>query len=292
VTELGKRVSVAVVAIPIVLVLLYIGGWALALPVAAFAGLGGVEAYRLARASGVRAFEAGGAAAAAALVLVAGWKPDFLEFAPAALTLVGVEVAGVLIAAMFARGPSGRPLAAAAVTVLGTIYTGLSLAVVPMLHALPGSSGWGRLPGDSWAGLVVIALPLACTWIGDAAAYFAGTAWGKAKLAPSISPNKSWVGFWAGLTGAGVAAGVWYLVARSLLPGLVLHPVLAAGIGVLLGVAAVVGDLVESLLKREAGVKDSGTFFPGHGGVLDRLDALVFTLPVAFAALAILAGRP
>jgi phosphatidate cytidylyltransferase len=137
---------------------------------------------------------------------------------------------------------------------------------------------------------LVVALPLAATWIGDAAAFFAGRAWGKGGLAPSISPNKSWTGAWAGLTGAGAAGLLWWAIARDVLPGQPLGPVSAAAVGVFLGISAILGDLAESLLKREAGVKDSGTLFPGHGGVLDRLDALTFTLPMAYAAFALLAA--
>jgi phosphatidate cytidylyltransferase len=142
---------------------------------------------------------------------------------------------------------------------------------------------------------VLVALPLAATWLGDAFAFFAGTAWGSGGLAPAISPNKSWVGVWAGLGGAGLAGVLWYLVADRVVAGLPdpvdpwMGVLAAAGVGVLLGLAAILGDLAESLLKRGAGVKDSGRFFPGHGGVLDRLDALAFTLPVAYAAL-VLAG--
>jgi phosphatidate cytidylyltransferase len=127
---------------------------------------------------------------------------------------------------------------------------------------------------------------LAATWLGDSTALFVGTAWGHGGLAPSISPKKSWVGVWGGLAGAGVAAAVWFVIAEARLPGLpVPGPLVAVLVGVVLGIAAIVGDLVESLFKRDAGVKDSGSFFPGHGGVLDRLDALIFTLPAAYVAL-------
>jgi phosphatidate cytidylyltransferase len=137
----------------------------------------------------------------------------------------------------------------------------------------------------------VVVLPLAVTWIGDAAAYFAGSAWGRRKLAPTISPKKTWVGLWAELVASALAGVAWMSVTRSALPGApVPGPAVAAIVGALLGLAAVLGDLVESLFKREAGVKDSGTFFPGHGGVLDRIDALIFTLPLAYA-LFLLLGR-
>jgi phosphatidate cytidylyltransferase len=197
-----------------------------------------------------------------------------------------------LVAAIFVRGPNMRPLAVVAVTLLGAVYVGLPVAAVPLLHALPARSGWVAPGGSPWAGLAVLALPLAATWVGDACAYFAGSAWGDRKLAPSISPNKSWVGFWAGLAGAAAAAALWHVAARPVLMGFPLGLVGTVALGAALGLGAIVGDLVESLLKREANVKDSGTFFPGHGGALDRLDALLVTLPLAYMTLALAEALP
>ena len=135
----------------------------------------------------------------------------------------------------------------------------------------------------------MVALPLASTWLGDASAFFAGKAWGTKRLAPAISPNKSWVGAWAGILGASVGAMGWFFIAETFLQGMAIGSLAeAAAVGAVLGVGAILGDLVESVLKREAGVKDSGAVFPGHGGVLDRLDALIFTLPLAYALLLML----
>jgi phosphatidate cytidylyltransferase len=215
------------------------------------------------------------------------------------LGLLGAATAVALVAAMRARGPAGKPLEAVSITLFGAVYAGLALAFVPLLHAMPGSWGSATGPG-AWDGTLLVALPLAATWLGDALALFAGTAWGKGGLAPTISPKKSWVGVWAGLGGAGLAGVAWYFVAAALVADLPLArlsagPIIALAVGVVLGIAAILGDLVESLLKRQAGMKDSGSLFPGHGGVLDRLDALAFTLPTAWAALALvgsLAGVP
>ena len=297
-SELAKRWAVAVVGVPAVVALLYVGGWPMAAFAAVAAGAGAWECYRLAGRDAVAPLDRIGVGYAVALVLLAAWRPTFGGFAPVALALVGSFVMVGLVAAMFARGPSGSPLQAVAIGVFGALYAGLSLSFVPLLHGMPAGSGWTGSPASpssassassAWAGAVVVALPLASTWIGDAAAFFAGRAWGKGGLAPTISPKKSWVGFWAGLVGAGVAGSLWWLVARELVPGQPIRsPLSAAVVGVVLGVGAVLGDLAESLLKRQAGVKDSGTFFPGHGGVLDRLDALTFTLPLAFAAFALL----
>ena len=120
-----------------------------------------------------------------------------------------------------------------------------------------------------------------------------GTKWGKerARLAPTISPKKSWVGFWANLVG-GAAGGLgWFVAVVERLPGLAdVGPLWFALMGLILGLAAVVGDLLESLFKREAGVKDSGSLFPGHGGVLDRIDSLVLTIPASFVLLTLVAS--
>lgn len=290
-SELARRVAVAAVGIPTVLGLVYLGGWFLAVPLAALSGWAAHECYRLGSRPDLVPFGLLGSATAAGFVLLAAWRPVFSDFAPGALTLLGVSAGVTLLVATFLRGPGQNALGATALTVFGALYAGLPLSFAPLLHALPGVEGWA--PGESlaWAGLFVVALPLVTTWIGDAAAFFAGTAWGKKKLAPSISPNKSWVGFWAGVIGASLAAVGWTLVAQSSLPGLDLGgmPVVAS-LGALLGVAAVAGDLVESLLKREAEVKDSGTLFPGHGGALDRIDSLVFSLPLAYCALLLVGG--
>jgi phosphatidate cytidylyltransferase len=129
-------------------------------------------------------------------------------------------------------------------------------------------------------------------WMADIAAYFGGRAWGRRKLAPAISPGKSWEGVWSGMIGVLVLAGVWLAVERSFQfdsPSLFTHLRTRLGVPgmalvVLLLVAlSVVGDLFESLVKRSAGVKESSNLLPGHGGVLDRFDALLPVLPVALA---------
>jgi len=285
VSDLAKRWAVAAVGIPVVLGLLYLGGWPLAAPVAVLAALGALEHGRLAARGGIAALPALEALGSAGFVVAAGLRPTFVGFAPIALALVVAVAALSLVSALASRPPDRKPLAAVSVTLFGAVYVGLPLAFILLLHALPTEHGWGAL-GSAWAGGLVVALPLAATWLGDAVAFFAGTAWGKGGLAPTISPNKSWVGVWGGLTGAGIAGVVWFFVARGALPGLPFEgPLPAVVIGVVLGIGAIVGDLAESLMKRDVGVKDSGTFFPGHGGILDRLDALLFTLPAAYAML-------
>ena len=274
-----------------VLWLLHTGGWVLAVPVAILAGLGAMETYRLAeQKGGTRPFRWLGATAAGGLVLLAEQYPSFAVFAPWALIVV-VVVAFVALLAAIVRGPDRQPLASVAITLFGILYVGFPLAFVPMLHQLPSIDAWGAVIPVEGIGLLVVAFPLASAWIGDSVAFFVGTAWGRTKILPSISPKKSWLGSVAGLIGAAGGAALWYFLAEPYLPGLPVSSIaVAAAVGAVLGGCAQVGDFAESLLKREAGVKDSGTIFPGHGGVLDRLDALIVALPVSYAILLLLAG--
>lgn len=263
----------------------------MAVPVAILAGLGAMETYRLAeQKEGTRPFRWLGATAAGGLVLLAEQYPSFTAFAPWALIAI-VAVASVALLAAIVRGPGRRPLTSVAVTLFGTLYVGFPLAFVPMLHRLPSIDAWGDVSPVEGIGLLVVAFPLASAWIGDSVAFFVGTAWGRAKILPSISPKKSWLGSMAGLVGAAGGAALWFLVAEPYLPGLPVKSIaVAAAVGAVLGGGAQVGDFAESLLKREAGVKDSGTVFPGHGGVLDRIDALIVALPMSYAILLLLAG--
>ena len=135
-----------------------------------------------------------------------------------------------------------------------------------------------HLQRDPWLMLALMGV----VWVADCSAYFAGHQWGRNKLAPSISPGKTWEGVAGAVLGVAVYhAAVWYWGLASSMGG--------AGTGLALLVAAMVplsilGDLFESWVKRQAGVKDSGTLLPGHGGVLDRIDALTSTLPLAALA--------
>ncbi|HYC48414.1 MAG TPA: phosphatidate cytidylyltransferase [Burkholderiales bacterium] len=150
------------------------------------------------------------------------------------------------------------------------------IALVPMWLALV------RLQIDPWVLLTVLGV----VWIADTSAYIAGKQWGRHKLAPMVSPGKSWEGVVGAVVGVGIYyAALWFIVPpdRRLLDA-------AAGAGVFAALLAlsIVGDLFESWLKRQAGVKDSGQLLPGHGGILDRIDGLTATLPTAALALHLL----
>lgn len=295
--ELAKRVAVASVGIPVAAVAIYLGGWVLGVLLAVVAAGGALELYRLAATRGVQPFAPAGAVAAATFVLVAAALPEHGAAAAANSAIALGLLLAVAAAAVWRRSPAeGRPLAAVAITVLGGVYTGGTLAYGVLLRHLPDVAGSYLVPVSGspspWAGTAVVAFPLALTWLNDTYAYFGGHAWGRRRLMPTVSPGKTVAGAVTAFIGT-VATGAVYaaLFFRALLD-LPLPFDAAGAVGALLfgglggavvSVSAQIGDLVESLFKREAGVKDSGRFFPGHGGLLDRFDALFFTLPVAYA---------
>jgi phosphatidate cytidylyltransferase len=152
--------------------------------------------------------------------------------------------------------------------------------------------GWLAIVQARHIGINFILSVLCLVWMADVAAYFGGRALGRRKLAPSISPGKSWEGVWSGLLGVLVLASAWAAVessggadSTSLFRGLFdrLGPVAGALALLALSGMSVVGDLVESLVKRAVGAKDSSGLLPGHGGVLDRVDALLPVFPLALA---------
>lgn len=290
-SELLRRVAVAAVGIPIAVVAIYLGGWVLGVLLAIFAALGALELYRLGAQSGVRAFASPGAAAAAGFVLIATTQHTPHAAAANFWLLTLVLLLAFAIASIWARGVDGQPLFAVALTVAGPLLCGATLAYGIFLRELlagPAAETFRTAGVRVGAGLgtAFVLFAVALTWINDTFAYFVGRRWGRHKLIPSVSPGKSIEGSIAGLIGTTIVAALY---ARFVFQGYAYLPITlqrAALGGVIIAATAQVGDLVESLFKREAGVKDSGHLLPGHGGVLDRLDALYFTLPVAYWFLA------
>lgn len=267
---------VAVVGIPVAVGAGYLGDVVFALLLAVLAGAGAWELFRLSRATGMPALEAIGIPLAALVPLGthavrAGWLGAPL----AAGGAVFVALAGVVL---FARAPGEKPLGSIAVTVFGVLYAGATLAYAYALRH-------HRFVVDPAAGAVLVFYPIALTWLSDTGAYFAGRAFGRRKLMPTVSPGKTV----AGAIGAVIVSmiGAWGYNDFVLRPvaQLALAPWTALMFGAVISGVGQVGDLVESLFKREAGVKDSSTLFSAHGGVLDRLDSLYFAIPVAYLIL-------
>jgi phosphatidate cytidylyltransferase len=275
-SELTKRVLFAVVAIPVVALLLFHGGAPLAMFLSAAAALAAWEYTRMAAAAGARPMMGWGVALAALVPLAVHGVRLGLWVPP--VSWVALLVPALLTVALWARGAEGRPIEAVATTLFGVWYAGGMLAFIYALR-------YHRFAIGDEAGALLVFFPMVLTWANDMGAYFAGRAWGKRKLMPTVSPGKTVAGAVGGLV---LCAAVAWAYAEFLLGprarlGMTLPAVLLFGAAI--SVAAQVGDLAESLLKREAGVKDSSTLIPGHGGVLDRVDSLLFTIPLAYVLL-------
>jgi len=276
-SNMTQRVLFALVAIPLVLLLLWQGGIALVLLVCIAAALGTRELLEFARHQGVRGFFTLAIIAAASLPALA-WaavsSPDMASrlgrWWPWGAMLWLILV---LVVTLWQRTSQQKPLGAAAVTLIAPLYTGgLPAFLIPMRHETYGAR--------SIAGVALVLFPMATIWICDSVAMAIGKRIGGAKLAPSVSPGKTWSGTIAGFLAALIVAPIYtMLVFRPLRVDVSSWEALA--IGAVIGALGQVGDLVESLFKREAGLKDSSRLIPGHGGVLDRLDSLYFAIPLA-----------
>ncbi len=266
-----KRILTAAVLIPLVLLLvLKAPFWLITLASAAVAELTVWEYLGLADASGAKTPRILVMVAILVLFLCAFRNADLIGPALVALSLI------LFLVCTF-RAPLERVLLDTAASVFGLIYIGFSLATLPLLSAQE-------------SGPSLLLLLLFVVWSGDIAALYVGKNLGRRKLAPKLSPNKTWEGTIASVAGSLLIAlaliGLAGLLTRrgiDLLayPGSVWHWLLLA---LVLNVAAQLGDLAESALKRGAGVKDSGTLLPGHGGMLDRVDALLLAAPVLWYA--------
>ena len=259
-SDLRPRVLSAAILAPTVLLCIWVGGVSFKIMLIAGAlglasewvGMCRVSAMRMPGIVTVGAIVAGTAAAAFGQIAVG-------------LALFAIGAAGTVL---LANGTPHRWALA-----LGVPYAGLGAVALLWLRA------------DSMVGLVDLLFLLLLVWASDIGAYMTGRLLGGPKLAPRVSPGKTWSGALGGLAAA-IAAGL--LVAT--LSHAAEHPVRVAAIAAALGIVAQAGDLLESLLKRHFGVKDSGRLIPGHGGLLDRVDALLTAAPVT-ALLALAAGR-
>ncbi len=274
VNELARRAVVALIGAPIALGIIWLGGAPLATFAGALSGVAAWEYYRIAREGGTAPMSVVGIGLSA-MIPLAVHAQQLGVFAVPLVVWILVPLF-VLALSIWTRGVDGKPLGAAATTIFGALYTGGTLSYIYALRY------FGYAVGDT-AGALVVIMPVVLTWASDTGAYFTGRLVGGPKLIPSVSPAKTVsgaVGAVVATVGA-CAAFVHYLLKPQ--AQLAFSPSGLVIFAVCVSVTAQIGDLTESLLKREAGVKDSGTLFPGHGGVLDRLDSLFFVLPVTYA---------
>ena len=274
-SELTRRIIFAVIAAPASIAIVYFGDWALAIVLSVLSALAAWELFRIARETGAFPLEPAGIALAALLPIAIHAQRRGVY----TLTLTAI-VALILVlfaSTIWLRGPSGKPLSSVAITAFGVLYAGL-FSYVYALRYHDYAVGAG-------AGTVLVLLPVLLTWATDVGAYTFGRAFGRKKLIPSISPGKTVEGAVGGL---GLAIVICLLYVRFILMpyaqlGLTIQG--AVLFAIVVSVAAQTGDLAESLLKREAGLKDSSHIIPGHGGILDRFDSLLFVMPIAFLLL-------
>jgi phosphatidate cytidylyltransferase len=273
-TPLAQRVLFAVVAIPLMVAVVgYAPAWLFVALVLGLVLIAQWELYRMFARVGVAA-DAGWGLLLGGLVVLAfaaggARRPWLVPFA------LSLAVAGCLTLGLRRTTGAGFDWAGLALTLLGICYCAWLLGHTIWLRELPG-------------GAALVFLVLGVTWCGETAAYFVGRRWGRRKLAPRVSPAKTVEGAVAQLAASVAAALV--ASAAALLPGLT--PGHAVGIGVTLGVLGQIGDLAESFLKRGAGTKDASRLLPGHGGLLDRLDSLLFNVPALYYYVKLFSSSP
>jgi phosphatidate cytidylyltransferase len=291
-SELARRVAFGVVAAPIAVAIVLYGGAPLAALLAIASALAASEFFRMARATGLTPIDNAG-------VVIAGLTPlvvhaRFLHlYDPDAsigvLSLASIAMLVVLTLAIWLRGVTGKPIGAVSATIFGAAYTGgmLSFAYGIRYHDYAFAPAAVTLGGWSFSvasGGLLLLVPVLATWASDTGAYVVGRTMGKHKLIPSVSPGKTIEGTIGGLIASVLVS--WVLVRWLLRPAAHLDfrsaPVGVIAYGIVVSIVAQIGDIAESLLKRDAGVKDSSTLIPGHGGVLDRVDSLLFVFPVSY----------
>jgi phosphatidate cytidylyltransferase len=265
-------VASGIVAVPFLLGVAYFGdlqaaspGWlAFGLVICGACAYAAFELRGMLRSGGFASVDVALFSTAVLLPLDAWLRPqaDVWSVAPDGLVVVVVVVI-VSLAWLLVRPSSERALVDWAVSLGLALYLGGLMQFYFPLRRLP-----TEIPGFWVMALLVL------SWVCDSSAFFVGRAIGRVRLAPTISPRKSVEGAIAGLVGAA-------LVGPLLGMAIGLPPLLMAGYGLVIGVATVVGDLIESLIKRQTGVKDSGVLIPGHGGLLDRMDSLLLCAPLA-----------
>lgn len=275
-----QRVIGAAVLVPIVVLPFLAGDPWLTIAIAALACLAGREVARLLVAAGCPVWTLPLAAAPPVAVLGLAWRD-------APVGVAAAFVAALLILSAldaFRRLDPRDGFVAWMGTSFGASYGSLLAFLAGILVVAPAVPAAAPLAGTLDAGRVWLLVLVVTVWSFDTFAYLAGRTVGRGRFLNHISPSKTWSGVFGGTVAAIIAAGILGWAAGQ-------GPAVGAALGLVIAIAAQAGDVAESLLKRAAGAKDSGTLIPGHGGVLDRVDSFLFAAPAAFAFLVVL-GQP
>jgi phosphatidate cytidylyltransferase len=263
-----QRAISAAVLVPVLLVVLWFGGVVLAAGIAIVTALAALEVFRLLRTAGYPTLAALGTALALAIVVDAAF-PTVLEGSGLLLGAVGIVLVAV---AAFRQQDPHEGLTMWMATIFGALYVSLLSFVIRLGHAAPPIPSGAPLAGigaeRAWILLLILSV-----WAYDTGAYLVGKQFGREKFLTHISPSKTY----AGLVGGIAASTVVVAIALWAVGQPPYHAIL---LGPLTALAAQAGDLAESVIKRAAGVKDSGDLIPGHGGMLDRVDSFLFAAPV------------
>lgn len=281
--SLAQRVLSALLILPLAIGLVWWSAWAVTAAVMVVIAVGLLELYGAFARGQYRPQVALGVATGLALALAVALR-GVSPFDPFPLVLTLVILVGLIVE--LARPTHADALPDWALTLAGALYVGWLFSHLILLRALATPLRAGPLtPLNLSSGAAWVYLVLAITWLQDTVAYFVGRRWGRHKMAPILSPKKTWEGAIGGLVGA--IAGAVLCVPLFGLP-----ITLGAGalLGVVGGIVGPLGDLCESLIKRRVGLKDAGNLIPGHGGLLDRVDSLLFTAPVLFYLITLLTG--
>ena len=266
---MSTRIIVALVALPLVIAPVWLGGVWVTLLALFVALIGANELYDLLEKSGHHPARGLGMVWVALFVLY-NWPPA-LTFIPG-VTQATLLMVGLIALLIYTLYQAEHPLDMWMATGMGAVYLGIMLGQALALRLLPEGFWW-------------VVLGLLVTWGNDTVAYFVGTNFGRHKLWPRLSPKKSWEGTVSGWLGAALLGGL-----AAWLSPLNASFLFGAFLGASGGILALFGDLSISMFKRRAGVKDSSNFFPGHGGMLDRLDSPLFVLPFIYQAVIIWGG--
>jgi len=273
-SNLTQRVLTAVVGVPLLYFILYLGGIPFLILILLVILFGNIELFKLLEAKGIQTERELGIAFSLALGIAAYF--GYFYFA----VVFSFAVIIIFLLAL-RRQDLSNAIIALSTGLFAIIYIGWFLSHAILLRNIDHNSNLKTyvetVQGHSDVGFFYIFLVVSCTFLNDTGAYFIGRWKGKRKLIPHVSPGKTLEGTIGGIISSAIAAIVGNLIFKSPIE---YHWVVLFGL--VIGIVAVLGDLTESLIKRSAEAKDSGGILPGHGGILDRFDSLIFTFPVSY----------